>query len=127
MSDTPSPIPTSEPAKPRLSLTPKVAAAPATAPAPAPATPTPPASHTPPSITQGASDARPPVLTSSGLKPSFKLQGNVHSAADKLTDDKPLIARKPVDDGPSPVLTAISALAAAAAITFAVLLYLKTQ
>ncbi|TAG32023.1 MAG: hypothetical protein EAZ36_02720 [Verrucomicrobia bacterium] len=124
MSDTPSPLPPSDPAKPRLSLVPKTAAAPAAAPSPVAAAPS---SATPPSITQASSDVRPPALTSSGVKPSFKLQGTVHSAADQPSQTALPTYRKSVDDSPSPVLTVLSALAAAAAISFAALLYLKTQ
>jgi 2-oxoglutarate dehydrogenase E2 component (dihydrolipoamide succinyltransferase) len=144
MSDTPSPVP--EIAKPKLSLAPKVAAAPAPAPAPAaeaaaepaapaahaPAmTPTAPTSHATPGILQSTSNATPPALVSrtGAAKANFKLQGAVHPANGDKVNEPAFTSPIPAAaaDAPSPVIVALSGLAAAAAITFAVLLFFKTQ
>lgn len=130
MSDTPSPAPAPE-SKPKLTLTPK-------APAPAPAPPAMEGSIPPPASPElrtgvGASNTTPPALAAAAaaskpsLKPNFKLQGTPHPAT--LTDPPAFKSPMPavVDDSPSGVVVALSFLAAAAAITFAVLLYLKNQ
>lgn len=135
MSDTPSPLPSSEAPKPKLSLAPKVAApAPAAPPSseePAPSTaPTAAPVHATPPILQSNSTSTPPALLASNKpKASLKLQGEVHPAnPDKFTDAKfssPMPAAG--DDSPSGAIVALSAIAAAAALTFAALLFLKTQ
>ncbi len=134
MSDTPSPLPSSEAPKPKLSLAPKVAApAPAAPPAeePAPSTaPTSAPAHVTPPVLQSNSNATPAALLA-GNKPkaSLKLQGEVHPAnPDKFADAKfssPMPGAS--DDAPSGAIVALSAIAAAAALTFAALLFLKTQ
>lgn len=130
MSDTPSPA--SEPLKPRLSLAPKVAAPAEAAPAPAPAAPSHsaplPGHAAPPAVLQSSSGGTPPALVSSGNKPSFKLQGPVHAAnPDKFEAPKFASPMPVASDAPSAAIVALSAIAAAAAITFAVLLFLKNQ
>ena len=124
MSDTPSPVP--EFSKPKLSLTPK-APVEQSAPAPAVATESKSLPPRPSPGVQNDSGARPPALVSSGNKPSFKLQGEVHPAnvTDAPVFTSPMPVAKP--EGPSGAIVALSAVAAAAALTFAALLYLKTQ
>lgn len=132
MSDIPSPDSTP---KPKLTLTPK---APSPAPvaeasAPSPAAPSavpPPIS---PSISSaGASASTPPSIAaaasrSGGLKPSFKLQGAVHPSTptDAPAFQSPMPASS--DGKPSVALLALSFIAAAAALSFAYLLYVKNQ
>lgn len=130
MSDTPSPAP--EPLKPRLSLAPKVAAPAEAAPAPAAASHNAPlpGHAAPPAILQSNSGGTPPaLLQSSGNKPSLKLNGPVHAANPDKFEAPAFTSPMPAatDDGPSGVIVALSAIAAAAAITFAVLLFLKNQ
>ena len=126
MSDTPSPLP--ESIKPKLSLAPKAPAAADGSPAPAPA---PTLSAPPPTLGASNSNATPAGLAASSGAPraALKLQGNVHPAnPDKFADAKfnsPIPAS--ADDAPSPAIVALSALAAVAAISFAVLLFLKNQ
>ncbi len=145
MSDIPSPAPTSEPAKPKLSLAPKTAApaAPATPPpmAEEPAAPAPvktSGSHTgvPTSPTgglQSASTATPAALLAAAsknagaAKPSLNLRGEVHPAnGAKVEQFVPPIPAA-ASEGPGAAVVALSALSAAAAIAFAVLLFLKNQ
>lgn len=143
MSDIPSPAPTSEPAKPKLSLAPKTAA-PAPAPAPMAEEPAAPApvktsgSHTgvPTSPTgglQSASTATPAALLAAAsknagaAKPSLNLRGEVHPAnGAKVEQFVPPIPAA-ASEGPGAAVVALSALSAAAAIAFAVLLFLKNQ
>ncbi len=128
MSDT-SPS-TPEAAKPKLSLTPKAPATYATPAAPTEFVPeaAAPIAPKPSPGLQNESSARPPALVSSGLKPSFKLQGAVHAANPDKFDAPVFASPKPAEvDGPFGAFVAVSAIAAAAAITFAVLLFLKYQ
>lgn len=130
MSDIPGPDSTP---KPKLTLSPKPAApapaAEASAPAPAAAVPPLPA----PTISStGASTSTPPAIAaaasrSAGLKPNLKLQGAVHPATptDAPAFQSPMPAS---DDGkPSAALFALAFIAAAAALSFAYLLYVKNQ
>jgi hypothetical protein len=129
MSDIPSPDSTP---KPKLTLSPKAPAAEASAPAsaaPAAATPPP---LSPPSISSaGASNSTPPSIAaaskSGGLKPNFKLQGAHHPSTptDAPAFQSPMPAKS--DDKPSAALFALSFIAAAAALAFAYLLYVKNQ
>ena len=137
MSDTPSPTPEPAP-KPKLTLTPK---APAPAPAPTPVAeavapaeapiPAPP----PPAPVAGVSNsnATPPSLVAAAAKPglakgSLKLQGTPHPA--NVQNDAPAF-KSPMpaaaDDQPAIAIVALSFIAAAAALVFAALLYLKNQ
>lgn len=133
MSDTPSPTPESTPEatlKPKLTLTPK-APAPApesAAPAPEPAAAHPAASaYAPPPILSST----PKVLTASNPsapRASLKLQGPGGAKIETVNapafqSPMPVVA----DDSPSIAIVALSFIAAAAAITFAVLLYFKNQ
>ncbi len=128
-SSAPSPAPESAP-KPKLTLTPK---APAPAPA-AEAAATPPPPMPSASISSvGASTSTPPSIAaaasrSAGLKPNLKLQGEVHPATPK-TDAPAFQSPMPAstDDKPSVALFAVSFIAAAAALAFAYLLYVKNQ
>lgn len=125
MSDTPSPTPAPEGLKPKLSLSPK-APAPDAAPA-APAAASLPG-HATPGILQTDTGGKPPALVSSGNKPSFKLQGPVHAAnPDKFEAPKFASPMPAESDAPSASVVTLAACAAAAAITFAVLLFLKHQ
>ena len=130
MSDLPSPDSTP---KPKLTLTPKApSAAPAgEASAPPPAAVPPPIS---PSISSaGASTSTPPSIAaaasrSGGLKANLKLQGAVHPAT-PTTDAPAFQSPMPAssDGKPSVALFALSFIAAAAALSFAYLLYVKNQ
>jgi hypothetical protein len=78
--------------------------------APAPAAPTPPK----------------PVLKLNPLPPTATAANPARiAAAQKLPGRTPVVTTD--EDAPSPVLTVLSGLAAATAITFAVLLFLKTK
>ncbi len=131
MSDTPSPTPAPEAPKPRLSLTPKApVAAPAPSPAPEPAIePTaPPAA---PAL-QASSSATPAGLLATAkpgvTRPSLKLSGTPHPSVANPTDaklDPPVAASD--NDAPPMAVVALSGIAAAAALTFAALLFLKNQ
>ncbi len=137
MSDTPSPTPAPESApKPKLTLTPK-----APAPAPAPAAPVEAAVEAPippppaPAPVAGVpnSNATPPSLVAASAKPglakaSLKLQGTPHPA-NVQTDAPAFKSPMPAaaDDQPSIAIVALSFIAAAAALAFAALLYLKNQ
>ena len=137
MSDIPSPTPEPAP-KPKLTLTPK---APAPAPAPSPVAaveapieapiPAPP----PPAPVAGLSNSNstPPALVAASAKPglakpSLKLQGTPHPA--NVQNEAPAF-KSPMpaatDDQPSIAIVALSFVAAAAALVFAALLYLKNQ
>ncbi len=135
MSDTPSPTPEPAP-KPKLTLTPKAPApapapvaeteAPAEAPIPAPPPPAPVAGVS-------NSNATPPSLVAASAKPglakgALKLQGTPHPA--NVQNDAPAF-KSPMpaaaDDQPSIAIVALSFIAAAAALAFAALLYLKNQ
>lgn len=135
MSDIPSPAPEPAP-KPKLTLTPK-----APAPAPAPAAPVeaaveapiPPPAAPAPVAGVSNSNATPPALAAAAAKPglakgSLKLQGTPHPA--NVQNDAPAF-KSPMpaaaDDQPSIAVVALSFIAAAAALTFAALLYLKNQ
>ncbi len=130
MSDTPGSIPAPEAPKPRLSLTPK---APAPAPAPeAPAAAEPSAVTPPPPSLQASSSATPASLLAApktgATRPSLKLSGTPHPSIENPTDAKfetPIADRS--GDAPSLVVVTLSGLAAAAALTFAALLYFKNQ
>ncbi len=136
MSDIPSPesspAPESAP-KPKLTLSPKApapAAPEAAAPAPAAAVPPAPAATI---SSVGASTSTPPSIAaaasrSAGLKPNLKLQGEVHPATPK-TDAPAFQSPMPAssDGKPSVALFALSFIAAAAALAFAYLLYVKNQ
>jgi len=131
MSDTPSPTP--DALKPKLNLAPK-----ATSPAEASAAPANSGlEYNPAHPNQASSNVTPPGLAASiaasgaagaAPRPAFKLQGNVHPAnPDKFSEQK-FISPIPADsDAPSAAIVALSAVAAVAAITFAALLFLKTQ
>lgn len=122
------PSSTPEISKPKLTLTPKAA------PAPAPSGEAPSASAAPlqpkssPAVMNEAG-GRPPALTSSGNKPSFKLQGPVHAANPDKFEKPAFTSPIPVGvrDSPPLAVVILSLLAAGAALTFAALLYLKTQ
>ena len=136
MSDTPSPAPAPESApKPKLTLAPKAPAAPAPA-SQAPVAPPAEAAIPPvssPVLQAGISpsNSTPPAIAAAAkvgsTRPGLKLQGTPHPAnaptAPAFKSPMPAV----VDDSPSPVVLVLSLLAAAAAITFAVLLYLKNQ
>jgi hypothetical protein len=125
MSDTPDTAPEANPEpalKPKLTLTPK---APASAPAPEGAAPP------PVSTLQAASSGTPASLLAAKAgapRASLKLQDPANSKIE--TVNAPVFqSPMPVaaSDSPSIVVVLLSFIAAAAAITFAVLLYLKNQ
>ncbi len=125
MSDTPdtAPEPTPEPAlKPKLTLTPK---------APAPAVAPEGAAPPPVSTLQAASSATPASLLaaqSGGSRMSLKLQDPANSKIETVNApafQSPMPVAE--NDSPSIVLVLLSFVAAAAAISFAVLLYFKNQ
>lgn len=98
---------------------PVTAAASAPAPAPAPVAPAP----TAPSLVAPALPKPSLKLSTPALTPSSN-PARI-AAAQKLPGRAPVATAD--DDAPSPAITVLSGLAAAAAITFAVLLFLKTK
>lgn len=136
MSDTPST--TDSTLRPKLTLTPKVAApapAPEAAPSPESADATVRVAPAPAPTLQAASSQTPPALAAAAaapapvaLKPSFKLQGAVHPAnPDKFEPAFVSPMPKKADGNPHIVIVILSFLAAAAALTFAYLLFVKNQ
>jgi hypothetical protein len=93
----------------------EASAAPDPAPAPAPA---------------AGLNPKPTLSPKPGLapKPALKLQGNTDGKFERTESfASPMPKIEVVNESVSPVFTVLSGLAAAAAITFAVLLYLKNQ
>lgn len=119
--------PVEPPSAPVAAANPVTTAAASPAPAPAPVAPAPVA----PAATSPAPGLVAPALPKPALKLSTPVPASPSANPARIAAAQKLPGRAPVgtadDDAPSPAITVLSGLAAAAAITFAVLLFLKTK